>query len=89
VNTTTAIDTTHPPTRSEVDETAEPRTLTAEEIERAIDELPPHRTDLRDGLKGTLSYVRRGIPIKANAPAWIQARNASFAYEGDGDAEED
>jgi hypothetical protein len=63
-------------------------TLTTEMLEDAIEQVPAHRTNLRRDLRNTLDLVRRGIPIKSNAPVWIQAQNVIFVSKIDGELEE-
>lgn len=63
--------------------------LTAEMLEDAISQIPAHRTDLRQAARNTLQLVKRGIPIKTNAPSWVQIQNAIFVSKIDGEDEQD
>lgn len=66
-----------------------PEPLTPEMLEEAIRELPKHRTDLINSARSSLSLVRRGIPIKTNAPVWIQIQNVIFVSKIDVDFDDE
>lgn len=65
--------------------------LTVEQIENAMEELPDSIAgrETKRELKNTLDYVKRGFPIKTNAPTWVKACNQIFVskIEDAGDKE--
>jgi hypothetical protein len=57
--------------------------ITPAQIQNAIAECPRHRIDIRMRLRALLFHAKRGIEIKDNAPAWIEAQNVIFVSKVD------
>jgi hypothetical protein len=62
--------------------------LTRDQVQEALVNCPTSRHDIRDGLWGMLSLMKRGIEIKDTAPLWIQAQNVIFVSKIDGGDDE-
>lgn len=63
--------------------------VTAEMVTEARKGVPSWRADIRKECDSILAYLDRGIPIKVNAPSWIQIVNVVFVHSIDQDFNSD
>lgn len=57
--------------------------LTESCITQVLNDLPPHRYQLRRELGLMLDLIHRGYQIKTTAPAFVQASNAAYVAKID------